>query len=309
MFIPSTKERFQNGTFDTVKVKGLENRELKSKLAEPRRAPDTMPDKPFLGVVCGSRGSGKSSSVINLVKLYATTHFFDKVYVFSPTFRNDPKMSHLYDERYSVKIIEDATYDALDEVLYEIKYDIEEYKEYEKYLKLWKKLMKAKDIDSFIRNCEAEEIAILENNDYQVPETKYKNGMPQSLIIFDDLVGSKVVYNNSSLNKFLLQHRHYLTSILFSVQVWKGAVPRGIRNNLSLMIMFSNKSIPIKQEIAEELSAYITPDKFMDMWDFACKEPHDFFMINFDSKDKKFRRNFNEIIILDNNKNDSDSQQ
>lgn len=288
--------------FETVKVKGLENREIKSKLAEPRKAPESMPNKPFLGVVCGSRGSGKSSSVINLVKLYADTHFFDKVYIFSPTFRNDPKMSHLYDERYSAKVIEDTTHEALDEVLDEIKYDIEEYKEYEQYLKLWKKLMKAKDIDTFIRGCEPEEIALLEQMDYQIPETRFKYGMPQSLIIFDDLVGSRVVYNNPTLNKFLLQHRHYLTSVLFSVQVWKGAVPRGIRNNLSLMMMFSNKSLPIKQEIAEELSAYITPEKFMEMWDFACQEPHDFFMINFDSKNEKFRRNFNEIIVLPKNK-------
>jgi hypothetical protein len=283
----------------TIHIPGLENKELKSVLAEPRKAKDTMPGKPFLSVVCGSRGSGKSSAIINLVKIYAETHFFDKVVVCSPTFKQDPKMANLVDTRYKLEIIEDVNFETIEEIIEKIKHDIKEYKIYEAYLKLWKRLMRSKDFDSFLRKCSAEEIALLEEHEYEPPHTDYEHGMPTTLIIFDDLVGNKAVYGNNVLNKFCLQHRHYLTSLCFSCQVWKGAVPKGIRNNLSLMMMFRNKSEAIKKEIADELSAYVTPEKLIEIWDYCCQEPHEFMMINMDDPKHRFRRNFNEIIMLE----------
>lgn len=283
----------------TKKIEGLNNPEIKVYLAKERSAPPTMPNKPVLGVFCGSRGSGKSSAIINFVKLYAPYHFFDKIYLFSPTFDNDLKMAKLIDDRYTLKVIREISQDILMDTLDEIKKDIEEYKEYKEYYKLWKKIMKFKSLDDFINQATPEEIALLQKNDYQLPETEFKYGMPQSLIIFDDLVENPIVYRNPKLNEFLLRHRHFLTHVIFSVQKWKGAVPRGIRNNLSMMVMFKNKSLPIKKEIAEELSAYITLEDFIKMWDFACQENHDFFMVNFDDPKHRFRRNFNEIFITD----------
>jgi len=279
-------------------VKNLDNPEIKVFLAKERSAPPTMPNKPVLGVVCGSRGSGKSSAIINYVKLYAPHHHYDKVYLFSPTFDNDLKMAKLIDDRYTFKIIREITHDILLDILDEIKNDIEEYKKYKEYYKLWKRIMKYKSIDDFLEVASPEEIAILQENDYEIPDTQFRYGMPSSLIIFDDLVENPVVYRNPRLNEFLLRHRHYLTSVLFSVQKWKGSVPKGIRNNLSLMMMFKNKSVPIKKEIAEELSAFITTEQFIAMWDFACQADHDLFMVNFDDPKHRFRRNFNEIFIL-----------
>jgi hypothetical protein len=283
---------------ETELVKGLENRPINSVLAEPRKAPPTMPAKPFLGVVCGSRGSGKSSSIINLVKLYADYHFFDRVILFSPTFYNDPKLATLEDERYELVVHTDVNHDIIEDTFEDIKLEIEEYKRYEKYLKVYQRLIRAKNMETFLRKLEPEELALLQEHDFHPPDTKWKYGMPQTLLIFDDLVGNRSVYNNPSVVKFCLQHRHYLTSMIFAVQVWKNAVPRGVRNNLSLMILFTNKSIPIRKEVAEELSAYITAERFMELWDFACREPHDFFMVNFDDPKHRFRRNFNEIIKI-----------
>jgi hypothetical protein len=34
------------------------------------------------------------------------------------------------------------------------------------------------------------------------------------------------------------------------------------------------------------------------MWDKACVQDYDFFMINFDDKKNKFRQNFNNIFII-----------
>jgi hypothetical protein len=158
--------------------------------------------------------------------------------------------------------------------------------------------MKAKDLDAYLSRADPEDVALLQENDYQPPTTRFKHGMPTTLWICDDLVGEKAIYNNPSFNKFLLQHRHYLTSVLFAVQVWRGGVPKGIRNNLSLALLFSNKSKPIRMEVAEELSAFISPERFIAMWDFCCTAAHDFLMVNWDDPKHRFRKNFDEIINL-----------
>jgi hypothetical protein len=282
--------------FETRHVSGLGNPEIKSQLAKPRTPPPSMPDRPMLGVVCGSRGSGKSSALINFVKLYAPHHFFDKVIICSPTFFNDPKLAHLVDDRYESQVVTDVHHEAVEDIIMGIKDDIEDYKKYQKYIDVWKRMMKAKDLDVYLSRADPEDVAMLMENDYQPPTTKFKYGMPTTLWICDDLVGEKAIYNNPILNKFLLQHRHYLTSVLFAVQVWKGGVPRGIRNNLSLAMLFTNKSKPVRMEVAEELSAFIAPDRFIELWDFCCKEPHDFLMINWDDPKHRFRKNFDSII-------------
>ena len=283
-------------SFETTHIPGLKNPEIKSQLAKARTAPPTLPDRPFLGVVCGSRGSGKSSAIINFVKLYAPHRFFDKVIIMSPTFYNDPKLAHLVDDRYESQVITEVNTEVVSDTIAEIKADIEEYKKYEAYVKVWERMMKAKDLDTYLSKAPFEDVALLQENDYQPPTTRFKHGMPTTLWICDDLVGERAIYNNPIFTKALLQHRHILLSLIFGVQVWKGAVPRGIRNNLSLALLFTNKSTPIRKEIAEELSAYITPDRFIKMWDFCCKEPHDFLMINWDDPKHRFRRNFDELI-------------
>jgi len=285
--------------FDTEHIKGLQNLPIKSILAEPRKSPETMPGKPFLGVVCGSRGSGKSTALINLVKLYAPYHFFDKIILFSPTYMNDVKLQTLEDdERYKFIVYTEPMFELIEETLNHIKHEIEEYKEMERYLKIYNKMVRAKNVETYLRKLDPADLALLHIYDFQPPESEYEYGMPQTLIIFDDCVGVRAVYNNQNLNKFLLQHRHYLTSFIFAVQQWKGALPRGIRNNLSLALLFSNKSKEIRKEIAGELSAYITADQLEQIWDFCCESPHDFMMVDFDNPKYRFRKNFDTLIKI-----------
>jgi hypothetical protein len=284
--------------FEVEIVKDLANNPIKSQLAEPRSAPPTMPDKPFIGAVVASRGGGKTTSIINLVGNYAKTRFFDKVVLMSPTYRNDTKLERLDDDRYDFTVQEDVNYDTINDTIESIKADIEEYKLYKDYMAVWKRFIRARSAEGWLKRASPEEIAILQHHDFQPPETRFKYGMPTTLVIFDDLVGNRAVYNNQELVKFLLVHRHWLTSVIFSVQVFRGAIPRGLRNNLSLLVLFRNKNSQIRREVAEELSSHITVEQFEKLWDYCCAEQHDFFMINFDSKEYRFRKNFNEIIRL-----------
>ena len=283
----------------TLKLHGLDNKDLKVTQAKPRIVPDGMPRLSFLGSIVGSRNSGKTNAFINLIKLYDQTKSFDKIYLFSPTYHNDPKY-HLLDNddaHYSLRVFDTYTDEIMKEVLGEIKADIEEYKSYEQQLKIYKKFLKVRNIDRLT----AEELFELNLMDFEEPQTPFKQGMPTSLIIYDDLVGNRDLYRADSkgmLNSFIILHRHLLTSVLFVSQIWANAVPRQIRNNLSLLILFRNKNTKMKEEIGVEMSSVIDVESFVKLWDFATEQDYSFFMIDFDAKDKRyrFRKNFNELI-------------
>lgn len=286
--------------FRTEIVSGLDNPEIKLTLAKPRTAPPTMPDRPMLGVVCGSRGSGKSSAVVNLVRMYGSHGFFDHVILVSPTYKNDPKMGLIVndDRFYEPEVHDDVNAELVDNIIADIKARVEEYKEFEVYAKVYMKLAHARDPAEWLRKADPEDVALLESRDFAPPDfSRFPRGLPSTLVIFDDCVSYASVYRNPRLDRFLLQHRHFNTSVLFCCQVWRGGLPKGIRNNLSLMLLFRNKSMIVKKEIADELASFISGDRFIALWDDACREPHDFLMINADSRTHRFRRNYNEIYV------------
>ena len=274
-------------------IDGLETKPINVHLAKTRHAPPTMPNKPFLGVVCGSRGSGKSSAMINLVQLYAPYHHFDHVVLLSPTYHNDVKLSVLAkDNRYDFEVITDVTNAVIDELIETIKKRIEDYKAYLEYEKVYDKFVKAKDVSIL----KPDDLMVLYQHQFEEPTTDYKYGMPSTLLIFDDLVGDKAVYKNRVLDKFCLQHRHYLTSLLFLVQIWKNAIPKGIRTNLSLICLFSQKNLEVQKEVAQELASFVSPQELIRFWNWANQEPHSFLTINMDDRKHLLRRNFNDII-------------
>lgn len=279
----------------------LDNKDLKLTQAKPRQIPEGMPRLHFLMGIIGSRGAGKTTALINMIKMYDHTKSFDKIYFFSPTFHNDPKYKLLETDKHNYKLEVFGNYsdDVFKDVLQEIRDDIDEYKQYERKLKLYQKFMKVKSIDSLT----PEELLDLELDDFEEPTTEFKHGMPTSLIVLDDLVGNTDLYKANAkgvFNNFVILHRHLLTSVIFLCQVYQNGIPRQIRNNLSCLLLFRNKNDAMKKQIAEEASSFVTVDHFLQMWDYSCVEPWDFFMIDFDTKDKqyRFRKNFNELVEL-----------
>jgi hypothetical protein len=287
------------------KIKGLENKDLKVVQAKPREAPHTMPNKAFIGSIVGSRGSGKTNCLINLIKHYdGDVRYFDKVYMFSPTaFGNDPKYDLLETQNHHFVYKKFSTYtdEIFKDVLDEIKSDIDEYKEWEKLHKIYKKFLKY----GYKRLTPQEvlEVEMMMNSEEELEEPVCRwEQIPTSLLVFDDLVSNTELYKNSPRGifyNFAILHRHLLCSLLFVVQTWAGAVPKQIRGNLSLALLFDLKP-EIKKQVADEMCANMSEETFIKMWEEACVQPYDFFMINFDApKHLRFRRNFNEIFVLE----------
>jgi hypothetical protein len=54
------------------------------------------------------------------------------------------------------------------------------------------------------------------------------------------------------------------------------------------------------------MSSFVGPLDFVSMWDFACQEPHGFFMIDYDAKlpTWRFRKNFDCLLVISDDKAD-----
>jgi hypothetical protein len=284
------------------KLPNLGNKDLKVRQAKPRRVPEGMPRLHYLGMICGSRGSGKTNAMINMLLKYDETETFDYVYLFSPTYFNDPKY-HLLDDMKADLIVEaDFDKNRFAEIRDAIDARIEDWKKHEEYKKVFAKFRRHRgSVDSF----DPYDLMMLYEHDFMPPDQdRYKNGAPTTLFVFDDLNYNKDLYSNTSrdendFKRFAILHRHKLSSILFLCQTYKNGVPKQLRNNLSLMLLFKNKSEQMRKEIAEELSSHATPDEFCALWEHATAEDHAFLMIDYDgSKDMMFRKNFDTILSV-----------
>lgn len=280
-------------------MKRYPNKDLKVVQAPPRPTPDGFPfKKHFLAVVAGSRGMGKTNSLINLVLHAEAIGFWDKVYLFSPTMKNDPKNDLLRNRSFEFHAYDYYSDALFKEVDASIRDDIAEYKRYEVEKKVYDKWMKhgAKGMDP-------DELRILDSmlfddETIREPVSRFK-AMPTTLLIMDDLVSNTQLYRpqcRGPFYAFAIAHRHFCTSIIFSVQTWKGAVPRGLRANLSLLMLFRAKR-SIMKLVSDEVCTTMEEDDFYRLWDDACKEPHDLLMVDFDQPEWKgrYRRNFDEI--------------
>ena len=141
--------------------------------------------------------------------------------------------------------------------------------------------------------------------------------MPCIVIYFDHVIGSQLMLGKGAreVARLCLYHRHLGgftdpkehgavgASLLFNAQAWKtsvGGLPKALRNNLTLMMLFKTKSAKELQEIAEEVSGEVSEETFYDVYRQAVREPHDFLLIDLHKKSNHpsaFRRNFNEFIV------------
>ncbi len=178
--------------------------------------------------------------------------------------------------------------------------DLAEYDKYVEDLARWKRYMATKDRD--LSRVTEEEYGALERMDFQKPTTQWKRGRPTTCLILDDLVGSTIYKANCSgaFTSFVIRHRHYLVSVLFLAQIWANAVPRQLRSNLSLLILFKCKSAGIAKQIAQEFATYMTEEQFARMWDTATAEKHGFLFLNFEADDgEKHRAGFDKAFQIE----------
>jgi hypothetical protein len=294
---------------EEIKLNGLDNKPIKTtKKPPPRSINENLPPCYFTSIFIGSKGSGKTYSLIKLLKNYEKYPIYDneghklemRVIVFCPTIMSTA--NPIYDSlKYLDEddIIMEYTDGKLSEKLDEIEKEKEEIENYKKYVEVWKKYIK---IDENINLLLPDELLILSKYDFRdpqdVPHPPYK--YPRvNFLVFDDLVGDANAFKrgHSAINNLCIKHRHLQCNLLFTTQYIK-AIPPVLRRNLDIFVIFKFANAQsVVEQIYPEISGVIKEEDFKDVFEYATNEKHDALIIDQTAK-HIFKLNWDTALIF-----------
>ena len=253
-------------------------------------------------------GCGKTTFLLQLLKKYLKTHSFDYVFWCSPTSTRDKKVrSVLGKAPAGVQIVYDTDFplteieQLIDEKLEEYDLTLKYIPVYWKYLRLYKSVKYDSEEEEILELFSDDELELLNHFKFE-PPTKFPNGKPTFAIVVDDFLGDKHVFSthmNSQFNRFITTMRHRRTSVFVSVQSWTQTIPPSLRSMVNIFALWRCANPKIKKAMAETMCGhYLTPDKFLELWDTATKDDiHDAFVGILQSPEgERFRKNLNESL-------------
>lgn len=248
----------------------------------------------------GSKGTGKSYKLTQLLKMYEKSKIRDEdgIEYDMRTILICPTASSGANEVY--KMInsldkEDIHLDYSDDLIIKIIDDIKakqtEYEQYINYKKVYDKFSRIKDLEKM----ETNELELLEENDFMSIEMI----RPKiTWIIFDDLIGLGAFNKKakSVLSNLTIKHRHLKTNLIFTTQSYR-QIPPVIRNNIDIYCIFKSGSYnEILNKIFEDISGYVNLNNFIELYEHATQEKNDCLTVINNSMDKKgvrFFKNWN----------------
>lgn len=278
-----------------TRIKAPQNRHLKGAEYDGRSYPESLFKPHFQVGYCGRSGSGKSNSMMVALLEYQKHNTFDKLILISPSANEDPKYDLInFTEKY-----EEYNPSIIQQIVQSQKEDIEEYKLYLEKLKVYEKFLRSTALKSFTKrekeilasmivlNASGDEMICKPTNDY--------GREPYCLIIFDDLAG--VAYSNAinnPLNSLAYKQRHFRISSCHCTQNLK-SISRGIRQQLSTMIIFPTKDYTTLMDICKENCSAVTPEEFLEFYHKATDgERHSFLLADFNAG--VFRKNYDQLL-------------
>ena len=281
------------------------NSKLKyTKLKYPYCKCKNCPSFFYNALFSGAVRSGKTYNCVKLLKHYEDNkdNIVDedgnkwdiRIFLISPTTTANP----IYK---SLKFLDDDDiYESYsDTVLQKIIDDIDETKketdDYNAYKKAYSNFLKYGE--EKIDKLKDDELIILSRFDFEEPDVifdpKYKNPVI-NLIVMDDLLGSDAFSkrNQSLFKYYFIRNRHRKICFFILSQSLK-SIPKDLRLNCSLFYYgkFKNERI-IKEDLYDEVSGVITPEKFLEMFDFINNDEYGSLVIDA-TKDKiRFSKGF-----------------
>jgi hypothetical protein len=101
-----------------------------------------------------------------------------------------------------------------------------------------------------------------------------------------------------------LRHRHiggqgFGVSIQFAVQTFKTGVPKALRQNTMQFLIFKTNDIGTVMDIYEEVGAFVDKEAFIDLYNRAIQDDHDFLLIDMNARSERriFRRGWDTFLI------------
>ena len=275
--------------------------------------PPSMPKMHFLCACVGKRGSGKGVASVNLLEKLAVV---DRLFYVSPSADSN---SSLLQRLTKMLAPEDMYSDVqnvgiLAEIVAKIERERDEYEDYWRKMKRWEAAQRRVRSDTpLFQLADVDLLTFSEGK----PKHRWDGRVPCCVVWFDDIIGSQLMLGKGAreIGRLCLFHRHIGgftdpktpgavgCSMLFNVQSWKtavGGLPKALRNNLTLMLLFKTTSAKELADIAESVDGEIETQQFVNLCHAAWRQSHDFLMIDHHHKSHHpsgFRRNFETFLV------------
>jgi hypothetical protein len=291
-----------------INIKGWDNKIIDHpKVVYPQCNDSGAPKNYFVSLFVGARGSGKTYLLTKLLKTFEEKKCYkdgeevpQRIVLISPTAHSDSNVifKSLKNLDWDIDVLTEYSDEILKDKIKEIKKDIDEAKEYKEYEKCYKKFKKV-NIDKLTDD----ECELLYKYDFEkfedIPEPKYPNGFLLHWII-DDMIGSNIFKNSKSVfTNLVTRNRHVIPgNIIIATQAIM-QIPKTIRLNSNLIVLFkfANKKQVI-EDIHPVVSAYVTEDQLMELYEYATAEAHNALVIDGTSSKIIFKKNFDKILEL-----------
>jgi len=292
-------------SFQTIPIKGRDNKPVpfKNPIEYPQcKNSAELPNNFYTCLVVGSTGTGKSFSVAKLLKYYEQEKIYNKkgeevpqmIHIFAPSIESNPIWTALknLDPEDCHTNYTDA---KLQQVLDRIKDIKDEAEEYQEQLKLYKKFLKTRSL----KYLTPRELLTLDSNNFEPPVKPEYPINPVHFIILDDLINGTAfkATGKSLINSLAIRNRH-LGINLFILAQSAPQIPKTIRSQARLLMLYRYNSKNIIDDLYEIVSSVITPDEFEKMYMEATEHKYEFLTIDNTGKDICFKKNLEAIIVL-----------
>ena len=292
-----------------ILVKNWDNKVVQHpKLIYPQCNDEGAPRNYFVAIFAGARGSGKTYLLTKLLKTFEEKKCFkdgsevpQRIILISPTAHSDSNQifKSLKNLDWDIDVITEYSDDVLKNKMEEVKTELLQSKEYKEYKRVWAKFKKEK-----VKNLTDEECELLMKYDFEdfedIPKPKFPDGFLVHWIV-DDMIGSNIFKNGrSAFTNLVIRNRHIIPGNIIIATQSIMQIPKTIRLNANLIVMFkfANKKSVI-EDIHPVVSAYVTEEKLMKLYEYATKEPHDTLVIDATTSKIVFKKNFNVLLKFD----------
>ena len=277
--------------------------------------PPTEPDffsLPICMLCVAKPRSGKTCSIAHFLKLMKKNNCLDRLILVSGTYHNNKHYFTGLPLDDETDVIEPRK-DAPEIISDKLDQEAQEYEEFLAKSKRYNYLMglinnRRKSIEDIPDDL------LLEFEKLEKPKWKYSHlNRPAVSVVLDDCEGTSLMKASSKLSNMVIKFRHLGKfesmdgalgcNLIFCTQNYKsssGGLLKGIRNCVTQICIWKTKNEKELMAVAEEAAGEVSIDDFMECYQQAIQDRHDFLCIDFNKKPNHpsmFRRNFSEFIV------------
>lgn len=248
--------------------------------------PDGVPKPPILAMFVAKRGQGKSTAAVRLLKYYIdhSPPVFQKemTFVISPTAESQKHLwDHigLEDENVFVASTEKQVRGIIEDIVEKLKEAKLKHDEDQEYIVAYRKLLRGAELTP-------REELLLDMRDAQ-PLTD-PAPWPRPMLVLDDLSHLKVM-DRPWFISLCLRHRHLAGGVSLSMiaicQSLRGGLSRVVRQNCSLICLWSTHDKTALDDLYHECSHLLDKAEFEAVFHAATDDFHDFMGVDLSQHD------------------------